>query len=64
MQSECKVSIELVFKPLHSIYTNCTNPVKSRVPRISEIEVCKSNVRDSTFFLTDFMEVGGTNGLL
>ena len=61
---ECKVSIELVFISTHTIYTICTNPVKSRVPRLLQIEMCKSNVRESTFFLTDFMKAGGTSGLL
>jgi len=61
---ECKVSIELVFISTHTVYTICTNPVKLRVSRLLQIEMCKSNVRDSTFFLTDFMKVGGADGLL
>lgn len=56
VQMECKVSIELVFQPLHANYTNCTNPVKSRVSEVLETLGKNKNFKIVLYFVTDFQK--------
>lgn len=54
MQIECKVSIELVFQPSHTNYTNCTKPVKSRVSEVLETLDKNRNLKMVPYLVTDF----------
>ena len=56
VQIECKVSIESVFQPSHTNYTNCTNPVKSRLPGILRSNYKNRKSQKVLYLVTDFLE--------